>query len=340
MYSWKWYIKDIKQEKNVTVFSTFSCGGGSTMGYKRAGFRVLGNVEIDEKVNAIYVKNQHPKYNFLMDLRDFNKRDDLPDELYSLDILDGSPPCSTFSLAGSREKAWGKEKVFREGQKAQTLDDLFFVFLETVEKLHPKIVVAENVVGLLQGNAKGYVNLIIKRFHNIGYSVQIFRLNSAFMDVPQSRERVFFIANNQNYPKIKLDFNSKPITYGEVKEGKGKPIKGTKRKEQVQHIRRGDTSLKDVSIRMTGKESDFGRHILWDDRVAPCLVSADDYIRGDEKTQISDADFRNISTFPQDYDFCDVSAKYVCGMCVPPNMMANIATEIYKQWISKDRGRG
>ena len=99
------------------------------MGYKRAGFDVIGNVEIDPKINAMYVKNHQPKFNYCMDLRDFNKLKELPEELFSLDILDGSPPCSTFSMAGLRERAWNKEKVFREGQKRQRLDDLFFVFL-------------------------------------------------------------------------------------------------------------------------------------------------------------------------------------------------------------------
>lgn len=121
----------------------------------------------------------------------------MPEELYNLDILDGSPPCSTFSTAGEREKNWGVEKRFREGQKKQTLDDLFFVFLDTVKKLQPKIVIAENVVGLIKGNAKGYVNEIIKRFHQLGYEVQIFKLNSMYMEVPQTRNRVFFIANNR-----------------------------------------------------------------------------------------------------------------------------------------------
>ena len=52
---------------------------------------------------------------------------DLPQELYELDILDGSPPCSSFSMAGNREKDWGKDKVFREGQAMQVLDTLFFI---------------------------------------------------------------------------------------------------------------------------------------------------------------------------------------------------------------------
>lgn len=79
---------------------------------------------------------------------------DYPKELYNLDILDGSPPCSTFSLAGEREKNWGKSKKFREGQAYQVLDDLFFEFIKLAEKLKPKIIVAENVKGILMGNAK------------------------------------------------------------------------------------------------------------------------------------------------------------------------------------------
>ena len=166
MYHWKWELKDLPSTNGLKVFSCFSCGGGSSLGYKRAGFEVIGNVEIDKSANAAYVKNLQPKYNFCMDLRDFNELENLPPELYELDILDGSPPCTTFSVLGKREANWGKAKKFREGQKLQTLDDLFFVFLDTVKKLRPKIVVAENVKGLIQGNAKGYVNLILKGFYD------------------------------------------------------------------------------------------------------------------------------------------------------------------------------
>lgn len=336
MYSWKWYLKDLKQDKDIKVFSTFSCGGGSTMGYKRAGFKVLGNVEIDPRMNEIYKLNHKPKYNYLMDLRDFNKLEELPEELYNLDILDGSPPCSTFSTAGSREEAWGKEKVFREGQKKQTLDDLFFVFLDTVEKLKPKVVIAENVTELIKGNAKGYVNEIIKRFKSLGYEVQLFNLNAAFMDVPQARERVFFIANNQKYPRLKLQFNNKPITFGEVRSSKGgKEPSGEKAKLYLSNMKKGDLDFGDICLRLYGKHSCFSKKIVWDDRVAPTLVSGSDFIRVYDKRFYSDEDSRNISSFPQDYNFKDQDVKYICGMSVPPNMMANIAAEIYKQWFKE-----
>lgn len=334
MYSWKWYLRDLKNDKDVNVFSCFSCGGGSSMGYKRAGFNVLGNVEIDPSIIEVYRENLKPRYSYNMDLRDFNQKDDLPKELYELDILDGSPPCSTFSMAGQREKNWSKEKVFREGQKKQVLDDLFFIFLDTVQKLKPKIVIAENVTGLLVGNAKGYVNEIIKRFKEMGYEVQMFRLNAALMNVPQKRERVFFIANNQKFSPLQLSFNGKPIKFGEVRSSHGRPfVKPGKLAEYLEHMRPTDRNVKDIKKRLCGKESNFNNVIFQDHYVASTLTASGTALRGCDKTNISMEDARNVSTFPQDYNFKNQSAQYICGMSVPPNMMANIATEIYKQWL-------
>lgn len=336
-YDWKWYLKDIKQDKDVSVFSCFACTGGSSMGYKRAGFKVLGCCEIDKRVNDVYVRNHHPKYNFLMDLREFNALDNskIPEELFHLDILDGSPPCSAFSMAGQREKNWNKAKTFREGQKTQTLDDLFFVLLDTVEKLQPKIVVAENVTGLLLGNAKGYVNEIINRFKSAGYSVQLFRLNSAFMNVPQARERVFFVANRMGYRPLKLEFNEKPITFGEVRTAHGKTIKSELLKKRLSFMQKGDNKIADITKRTeNGRSVCFNDFILWDDRVACTLTAGGIGIRACDKSLVTDDDCRNVQSFPQDFDFGNENVRYVCGMSVPPNMMANIATQIWEQWLN------
>lgn len=304
------------------------------MGYKRAGFHVIGNVEIDPKINAMYVKNHHPKYNFNMDLRKFNELEDLPEELYDLDILDGSPPCTTFSTVGKREQSWGKKKKFREGQVSQTLDDLFFVFLDTVEKLRPKIVCAENVPGLLTGNAKGYVNMIVKRFRELGYEVQIFSLNAARMDCPTARHRVFFIANRMGYPKLKLDFHYDEIRFKDVKEGKGAEVTSPVLKPLVEKAGPNDRNLGDVLQRMTGKGGKyFSMFMVNEELVCPTFTSSGWFIRYPDKTFFTDADYRNAQTFPQDYDFCGNEVQYVCGMSVPPNMEANIATEIYEQWL-------
>jgi DNA (cytosine-5)-methyltransferase 1 len=337
-----WYLKDIKQDKPVKVFTIFSCGGGSSMGYKRAGFEVIGNCEIDPRMNSVYVANNHPKYNYNMDVREFLQKDDLPEELYNLDILDASPPCSAFSSCGEREDAWGKEKVFREGQKAQTLDDLFFVYLNVVEKLKPRCTIAENVVGLVNGNAKGYVNQIIKRYRELGYEVQLFQLNSALMEVPQSRPRVFFVANRMGYPKLNLKFNYKPIKFGDIrsKEPGNEPGKDSVTYKLLQIAKSSDKKLADVNKRIGKKASMFNQTIVWDGDIAPTQTAGTIPFRGCDKTFFTIHDIKTVQSFPQDYNFVNNTvnnAAYICGMSVPPNMMAHIATEVWKQWLSKDK---
>ena len=159
-FNYNWTLKDaIFTKDKGKVFSCFACGGGSTMGYKLAGFDVIGCNEIDIRVMNLYESNHHPRYKFLEPIQTFKERTAFPEALYNLDILDGSPPCSAFSIAGSREEAWGVEKKFREGQATQVLDTLFFDFIEVARKLQPKVVIAENVKGLLQGDAKSMCNV-------------------------------------------------------------------------------------------------------------------------------------------------------------------------------------
>jgi DNA (cytosine-5)-methyltransferase 1 len=101
------------------------------------------------------------------------------------------------------------------------LSDLFFDFLDLAEKVKPKVIVAENVKGMIQGNAKHYVRMIAERFEEIGYNLQIFLLNASTMGVPQKRERLFFIAGRKDldFPKIKMEFEESPILFGEFDDG-------------------------------------------------------------------------------------------------------------------------
>lgn len=342
LYPWKWSLADLErtQSNGRTVFSCFSCGGGSTMGYKLAGYTVLGNCEIDPQMMKLYRKNHRPEYSFLMDIRDFSRLpdSDLPERLRHLDILDGSPPCSVFSTAGEREKGWNREKIFREGQKRQRLDDLFFWFLDVARRLKPRVVVAENVKGILLGNAKGYVNQILKEFDAAGYDTQIFLLNAATMGVPQRRERAFFIARRKelSYPRLKLFFSERPILFGEVRSERGKPfVKPGVYSELLKHRRPSDTCIADITLRIRGKESGFNNSIESDGRVASTVVSSGCHFRMCDGLFLSDQDYINVQSFPQDYDFMGESVQYVCGMSVPPVMMAHIAKEIERQWLCR-----
>lgn len=340
IFPWKWNLSDLKSvpKNGKTVFTCFSCGGGSSMGYKLAGYTVLGNCEIDPKMMEVYKTNHYPKYSYLMDIRDFVKLPDseIPEELKNLDILDGSPPCSVFSTAGSREDGWNTEKVFREGQAAQRLDDLFFYFIEVARKLQPKVIVAENVKGLLLGNAKGYVNEIIKAFDLAGYKVQIFLLNSSRMGVPQKRERVFFIAHRKdlNYPKIKMEFNENPILFGDVRNETGDFSRNTEMKIRLQkYYKNGDKDMEDINKRI-GKTGGFSVPIVKDTDVSPTVTSSAQFFRETDKLHYHSKDFINTTTFPQDYNFIDQSVQYICGMSVPPVMMAQVARQIWRQWLN------
>lgn len=350
-YNYKWNLSDaIFTKDKGKVFSCFACGGGSTMGYKLAGFDVIGCNEIDPKMMEAYRINHKPKYSYLEPIQTFKLRDDLPQELYQLDILDGSPPCSSFSMSGNREKDWGKEKKFREGQAKQVLDDLFFDFIDLAKKLQPKVVVAENVKGLLLGEAKSYVRRIYKEFEDAGYYLQHFLLDSSKMGVPQRRERVFFIALRRDLatkflyqmdmftvvPKIQIEFNGNPILYREIKtKQSGKRL--TPETELYWNNRKyGDGDFSEIIMRMTGKQKQWNRKFIYDD-MTPLTITAGGYlpVRYDEPYEISNDEIKMIGTYPMDYDVAKNKIEYLVGMSVPPLMTAAIADEIYNQWINK-----
>ena len=306
------------------------------MGYKLAGYDVIGCCEIDPEMMKIYRKNNHPKLDYLMDIRDFVKvlDDGVPEELQDLDILDGSPPCSVFSLAGTRENGWNVEKTFREGQAKQRLDDLFFYFLEVAKRLQPKVIVAENVKGLITGNAKGWVNQIVQVFDEIGYDVQVFLFNSARMGVPQRRERVFFVARRKDLglKKLRMAFNQKPINFGEVREENGAALSEKTQAGKLMRFRiPSDRSLQDINKRVTRKTSGFTSPINHDDEPVQTITAGGYCFRMCDGLLLTDRDIITCQTFPQDYDFMDQGVQYVCGMSVPPVMMANVAREIYEQ---------
>lgn len=341
---WKWSFADYPKEKNgLKVFSCFACGGGSTMGYKLAGCDVIGCCEIDPKMNEVYVKNHHPKHNYPMDIREFNKLEDLPEELYNLDILDGSPPCTTFSVSGDREESRGKKKVFREGQAEQTLDDLSFVFIETVDKLRPKVMIMENVEGLLLGEAWSYVQKIYKQLDDIGYRVRHWLCKGENMGVPQTRHRVFFIAVRKDIPfdldDVNMVFNYEPITYGEIKQGTGEELNhDTVLYQWLCKASEEDKRISDTIVRHGEKEKLFNHRICWEQNVMQTVAAAGEVFRGKEKTRISVEDIIHSQTFPEDYDFYTMprnfrNASYICGMSVPPIMIKRIVTRLIESGV-------
>ena len=348
-FPYRWTLADAVFTKDKgKVFSCFACGGGSTMGYKLAGFDVIGCNEIDPKMMEAYKINHNPKFAFLEPIQTFKLRKDLPRELYELDILDGSPPCSSFSMAGNREKDWGKEKKFREGQALQVLDNLFFDFIDLAKELQPKIVVAENVKGLLQGGAKSYVRQIYRDFDLAGYYCQHFLLDASKMGVPQRRERVFFIALRKDLatpflkqvdlfciqPELKMEFKEYGITYSEIEDKKD--TTETLTSAQKKHWLNTPSGSSFSAFHEKGHWFNSYRIAL--NEICPTILAGTGnagIYHYEYPRKLNTLEYSRASTFPVDYNFLNNRPKYLMGMSVPPVMVAQIATEIWNQWLSK-----
>lgn len=307
------------------------------MGYKLAGFEMLGGVEIDPEMMAIYRANHNPKHSYLMGVQQFNELplEDLPDELKNLDMLDGSPPCSVFSMAGKREKKWGSEHHFREGQQKQRLDDLFMHFIEVGQRLQPKVIVAENVKGLILGNAKGYVKEIFAAFREAGYDAQLFLFNAARMGVPQARERTFFIARRRDlgWGKLGMGFEESVTTlrqaWADLPKQKGDALPPCYAKiwAKVPPGRAGrDYGASGLQV-----------HKINQSQPARTAISQSWHTMHDQEPRnLSALELTRIQSFPDDYKYgkpADRHAGYVCGMSVPPYMTQRVALEIGRQWF-------
>jgi DNA (cytosine-5)-methyltransferase 1 len=196
-------------KKDHTAISFFSGCGGSSTGYKLAKFKMLFASEFIPEAVKTYRAN-HPKTIVdPKDIRDLDPHDILKRiglKVGELDLLDGSPPCSDFSAVGIKEKGWGKERKYSD--TVQRSDDLFEEYIRMVRVIQPKVFVAENVTGLVQGNsAKQYCKFVIDELHACGYAVSAAILNAATLDVPQTRRRLIFIGVRNDL--VKLGF--KPV---------------------------------------------------------------------------------------------------------------------------------
>ena len=324
-FYYDWTLKDANFTKDKgKVFSCFACGGGSTMGFKLAGYNVIGCNEIDKRMMKAYVLNHKPKYSYLEPIQTFKLRKNLPKALYNLAILDGSPPCSTFSLAGDRGKTWGKNKKFKEGQAEQVLDTLFFDFIDVANELQPKIVIAENVKGLMQGKAVKYLAKVHKELDKAGYVSSHYLLDARKMRVPQKRERVFVIGIRKDLAKpfiekdglfgvklkLNLDFNEKEIALKEFAKGQPKTDK------------------------MNYLPDRFGDIVVNLNKPSQTLVTINRYWL-DENTVLDNDTIAKIGTFPLDYQYVHKNQLYLVAMSVPPIMIAQISKRIYEQILSK-----
>jgi len=342
-----WSLADLHAvpKIGVRVMSTFACGGGSTMGYKRAGCDVIAANDIDAEMAWHYKTNHRPQHFFLCPIRDLLTAD-LPAELFDLDILDGSPPCSAFSTAGSREDAWGVDKHFREGQAKQVLSDLFFDFLDLAARLRPRVVIAENVKGMIGGNAKGYTRKVMQRLREIGYRPQLFLVNSADCGVPQRRERVFFCAVRDDIaaPPLQLAPQHRWISAGEATADlqvlTPSEIESTKCTSKTDLTWWPLTEPGELFSAATQRKLGFRKlftQAKLDSKKPSCTLTATDMqYHWSSCRRLTLREWKRLGSFPDDYATkSDKLGKYLIGMSVPPKMTEAVARAVCAQWLGK-----
>ena len=209
---------DSEKRSLFNVLSTFAGGGGSSTGYRLAGGKILAVNEFVPEAQNTYRENYPDTLIIPGDIKKLTGKDFLekinmkPGEL---DLLDGSPPCSAFSMAGSvshgegrtHADAFGKKKQYSDIKGVENVEDLFFEFLRVAKDIKPKVIIGENVEGLTMGEAKEYFHKIQNTFEDIGYLIVANVLDSSYFGVPQSRKRCFFIGVREDVAeKVGINF--------------------------------------------------------------------------------------------------------------------------------------
>ena len=165
-------VLEASSKKLFTVISTFAGGGGSSTGYRLSGGNILCVNEFVQSAVDTYGAN-YPNTPILDDdIKKLTGEDFLRVaniQKGELDILDGSIPCSAFSVAGKREKGWDKTKKYSDGKEVENIEDLFFEYIRIANDIQPKVIIGENVAGIMMGEAIKKYNEIINEFEKCGY---------------------------------------------------------------------------------------------------------------------------------------------------------------------------
>ena len=325
------------------VASTFSGCGGSSLGYRMAGFKVVWASEFIEAAAEVYAKN-NPRT--ILDRRDI--RVVQSEEILAaigvasgeLDILDGSPPCSSFSTAGKREKGWGKVKKYSDG--AQRTDDLFFEFVRVLRGVRPRVFVAENVSGLVKGTAKGYFLEILAALKGSGYRVSCKVLDAQWLGVPQSRTRTIFVGVRDDLGVDPVHPTPLPYRYA-INEAipfvnspwvveNGADIRRFCTGAEWKNLAEGEQSAKYFSLQRAHRG-----------RPSPTILASHgsagiaSVTHPLEPRKFSIGELKRICAFPDDFVLLGSYAQQWerLGRAVPPVMMSHIAATIRDKILRK-----
>lgn len=334
-------IKDNIKPKCIELFAG---AGGLALGIEKAGFESIGLVEIDKDACETLRKNR-PNWNIIED--DITKVSDRDlKELFNLeegelDLLSGGYPCQTFSYAGNRQ---GLE---------DTRGTMFYYYAKFLEKLKPKMFLAENVRGLVSHDNGKTLEIMLDAFTNIGYKVEYQVLNSWDYGVAQKRERIFLIGTkNDLVNKVKFEFPTKhefkPVLKDVLINVPDSPgVSYSENKKKVMDlvppggcwVNLPDDIARDymkTCYFMGGGRRGIARRMSMDEpsltlTTAPAMKQTE-RCHPNETRPFTTREYARIQSFPDDWEFTGkVGSIYKqIGNAVPVMLAYNVASKIYK----------
>ena len=363
---------DSEKRNLFNVLSTFAGGGGSSTGYRLAGGKILAVNEFVPEAQNTYRAN-YPNTTIvpgdIKELTGTYLMEQAGVKVSELDILDGSPPCSAFSMAGSvshgegrtHADAFGKKKQYSDIKGVENVEDLFFEFLRVAKDIKPKVIIGENVEGLTMGEAKEYFHKIQNTFEEIGYLIVANVLDASYFGVPQSRKRCFFIGVREDVAeKVGINFMTMYQLYPDKNDFRttlGEAINDVvnEDQEELDYLMKalgpdkavGKTLMKmpkDPEKVLTGMDYHAKGHhfnLKRTSRNKPCpTITAMGNLAGvagtchptdDRKFTIKE--LKRIMSLPEDFKLTGVHKQQSerIGRMVPPLMMKALAESVYNK---------
>lgn len=344
-------MKEINRipKNGYSTISLFAGCGGSSLGYKLAGYKVLLASEFIPKAIETYKANHPDTIVIEKDIRQTTPEEILElihKNKFELDVLDGSPPCASFSSSGKKEALWGKVKAYSDTK--QRVDDLFFEYNRIVAGIMPKVIVAENVKGLTIGKSKEFLDEVLKQLDEIGYDVDYKVLNSMNYDVPQKRLRTIIIG-------VRKDLNIKPtfpsgnnniITVKDAIEDLQKDIFNIQEANEIVEAMKNYANtklLRTLHGEGVDHEKRFNLRRNWWNKPSFTLLQTDGNLSAAgvchpfEDRRHTIAEIKRLSTFPDDFILTgDYKRQYErIGRAVPPSMMKHIALHIKENILDR-----
>ena len=311
----------------------FAGCGGIAEGFSDAGMDCVAANEFDENAAITYRSN----FNHPLVVGDITCPE-IKQQLYyiagksEVDVVVGGFPCQGFSMSGKRILDDPRNKLFLE-------------FVEIVRVIRPKVVVGENVEGILTMGKGKVVESIIEEFSTLDYKMEYKLLNAADYGVPQLRKRVIFIGNRIGVENIFPEPVLTPGNYMTVKDAIGDLV-GHAHDKKLSHLIAASRpkTLQRMKEMKEGESfyttrNDSCRKMFWN-RPAPTVTGNHGNwgVHPVENRYFTPREMARLQSFPDDFDFSHVAKgrQYIqIGNAVPPLMARHIAESVISMIDSK-----